>query len=143
MHRDALPLAKMREPVIPLHCFEGHQAASSGSTRLYEDDGVSVGYQHGECAWTTITHRRESDWRQVVIEPGQGSFPGMPKMRILEVHLHGSAAPPMSVTLNGEVMQHSAGNDAIGWLHDAAARTLIVRLGPRPRSLRLRIEARS
>jgi len=87
------------KPVDPLilHIFPGQ----SGQTRVYEDDGLTNGYQKGECAWTPVRHALADGKRRITIGPAEGSFPGMLTARKYEVVLH-EVWPPDSVTLNGQ-----------------------------------------
>ena len=56
--------------------------ADDGETRfaLYEDDGVGLGYERGECAWTEIVHRTRGGKSEVVVGPRRGAFDGMGKV---------------------------------------------------------------
>ncbi len=79
-------------PVDPLivTIFPG----ADGSTRLYEDAGDSIGYQKGECAWTSIRQRTEPGGAKVVeILPAEGTYPNMPGRRGYEIRLRGMLAP--------------------------------------------------
>jgi hypothetical protein len=86
-------------PVDPLilTVFPG----AGGSTRVYEDQGDSTGYQKGECAWTPVRHRTEADGTRVIeVLPAQGAYPGMPATRGYEIRLRGSL-PPKQILVGG------------------------------------------
>ncbi|MBN1511304.1 MAG: DUF5110 domain-containing protein [Phycisphaerae bacterium] len=93
------------KPVDPLilHIFPGER----GETRVYEDDGLTNGYQTGECAWTPVRHALADGKRRITIGPAEGSFPGMLTARKYEVVLH-EVWLPESVTLNGQELAASA-----------------------------------
>jgi alpha-glucosidase len=101
------------KPVDPLilTLFPG----DSGSTRVYEDEGNSHGYQKGEYAWTVIRqHRDESGTLRVEISSTEGAYPGMLEERGFELRLPG-VWPPEKVTCNGEVLEHSEQLEGSSW----------------------------
>jgi alpha-glucosidase len=67
---------------------------------LYEDDGCTTAYQHGDF---TLTHfRAEGDDRRLIIRilPGEGGFSTQPETRQIEIILHCSPEPN-AVWING------------------------------------------
>ena len=52
---------------------------ADASFTLYEDDGVSRGYERGECS--RITFRWDQQRQLLTIDRRRGSFPGMPRVR--------------------------------------------------------------
>ena len=68
---------------------------------LYEDNGVSVEYQHGVFTHTPIAATESGDTLRVEIGPVEGSFPGMLKTRSYELRLPADW-PPASVTVDGK-----------------------------------------
>ncbi|MCP4592810.1 MAG: DUF5110 domain-containing protein [bacterium] len=118
--------SKPIDPLI-LHIWPG----SSGRTRVYDDDGGSVAYQHTAYAWTQVSHEEVDGRRRVVISPAEGSFPEMPRQRGYELYLR-DVPPPEEVTLN-RVPLPQLGPDAIaGWWYDAESLSTIIRTGSHP-----------
>ncbi len=86
-------------PVDPLilTVFPG----SEGSTRVYEDQGDSIGYQKGECAWTPVRHRTDAGLtRMIEVLAAEGAYPGMPAQRGYEIRLRGTL-PPKQIVVGG------------------------------------------
>ncbi len=106
---------------------------NSGSLRLYEDEGNSVGYQHDECAWTPI---RQSGWADglltLAIGAVEGSYPGMSRERSYEIRLPGTL-PPTSAGCNGTDLAYAPIEGSVGWRYDGSRAMTVVTL---PRSLR-------
>ena len=61
---------------------------ADGSTELYEDDGVSLGYRNGKSATTPITMKDGI----LTIGRREGSFDGMPATRRFKVRVHEEGA---------------------------------------------------
>jgi alpha-glucosidase (family GH31 glycosyl hydrolase) len=80
---------------------------------LYEDDGLTFGYEKGELAQTDITCQREGDLVVLSIPPRRGSYIGTPSKRGFEVYIHG--AKPRQVSLNGKALNQGLG----GWQFDS------------------------
>jgi len=83
---------------------------------LYEDDGLTFGYEKGKFAQTDITCQREENEVALSIAPRQGSYAGMPANRRFEVYVHG--ARPHQVNLNGKTLNQGPG----GWQFDSHAK---------------------
>lgn len=110
---------------LTLHVFPG----DSGSTRLYEDDGLTDGYRSGACAWTTIEQTTTGTDTQVVIHPAEGSFDGMVTERAIEVRLR-DAWPPSEVRIDGEPVERLAGpavTGQAGWWYDERELSICIR----------------
>jgi len=71
---------------LVLRCYPGDDG-KTGTSTLYEDDGVTTGYEHGEFATTALTYTRRGNEITVVIAPTQGSFKGQPSTRRCVVEL--------------------------------------------------------
>lgn len=114
------------KPVDPLilTIFPGEQ----GQTRLYEDQGDSLGYQKGEFSWTPIQFQKQKN-RKLTIEilPVEGSFPEMLKERGYEIRLP-LVFPPEKITCQGETINFEREENRTGWSYDGDKLTLIVRL---------------
>ncbi len=104
------------KPVDPLilTIFPG----DSGSTRVYEDEGNSLGYQRDEYAWTGVRYSK-LDERSITVEiqPAVGTYPGMLTERSYEIRLAGFW-PPETVTCNGSPIQFSKEESSFGWRYD-------------------------
>ncbi len=70
-----------------LHIYAGQD----GHFRLYEDDGLSYGYERGESSVIDIHY--DDKLRQVIISDRKGSFPGMLKKRNFLLHYITPARP--------------------------------------------------
>jgi alpha-D-xyloside xylohydrolase len=66
-------------------------AGADGAFTLYEDDGLTYGYEKGASA--RIPLRWNDATQTLTIGKRQGSFPGMPKQRTFDVVLVSKAKP--------------------------------------------------
>jgi alpha-glucosidase len=112
-------------PVDPLilDVFPG----DSGSARIYEDAGDSLGYRAGAYTFTPVLERRTGATIALTIAPVEGTFPGMLQARAYEVRLRGTW-PPARVTWNGAEVPYRADGSAPGWRYDGDRLTTIVSL---------------
>lgn len=106
--------------------------ADSGSTRIYEDEGNSLGYMKGEYSWTTVKYRKLDDLTlKVEIEPVEGQYAGMPQKRAYEIKVIG-VLPPESVvcvpTDSGPLYRIMQGETSSGWHYDGDRATTIISL---------------
>jgi alpha-glucosidase (family GH31 glycosyl hydrolase) len=84
------------DPLI-LTVFPGADRAA----RVYEDQGDSIGYQKGECAWTPVRHVTAADGTRVIeVLAAEGTYPGMLAQRGYEVRLRGTL-PPKQIVVGG------------------------------------------
>ncbi len=97
---------------LELHIWPPYPASGV----LYDDDGRTRAYQHGEYSITRFT--AESDDRRVVVrvEPAEGNFPGGAEIRELEIVLHRAEAPA-EVRVNGETVKD--------WRYEAEGRRVV------------------
>ncbi len=117
------------KPLDPL-ILDVFTAADRGATRVYEDDGASLGYASGKCAWTPVRFEREGNQQRVVIDAAQGAFDGMLKQRSFEVRLR-DTWPPEQVLLDGQPLAAASDANSVGWRYDADQFTLLLRTPPR------------
>jgi len=83
------------KPADPITLFV--YAGRDGAFTLYEDDGVSNGYERG--AFATIPIRWQDSTRTLTIGKRQGAFPGMLTQRTFQVVLISAArVVPFSFT---------------------------------------------
>lgn len=66
---------------------------------LYEDDGVSLGYAHGECAFTRIDCQSMENEIKLVIYPTQGVYKGKPAVREFIIKRGGNSR---KITVNAD-----------------------------------------
>ena len=66
---------------------------------LYEDDGVSLGYAHGECAFTRIDCQSTENEIKLVIYPTQGVYKGKPAVREFIIKRGGNSR---KITVNAD-----------------------------------------
>jgi hypothetical protein len=118
MHRDidTIPVLAKAGGIVPM---QGREELSSrtenpnhmvvkvfcgadGTFHLYEDDGISMNYQQGECV-TTKYHLDWSEKKQFVIEPAEGKTELIPSYRKYSVEFYGIADHSiLSVILDGQ-----------------------------------------
>lgn len=72
----------------------------SGSYTLYEDDGVSTGYERGESATTQLTYSASDSSVTINVAATQGEFKGQPEQRSLVIELP-CTTRPKRVQYNG------------------------------------------
>jgi hypothetical protein len=101
------------DPLI-LTVFPGEK----GTTRVYEDQGNSLGYQHGEFSWTKVDFSvQDKKTLKLEIFPAEGKYPGMPSRRGYQLQLPGWW-PPTEVLCNGTAMPQTHDEQSIGWRYD-------------------------
>ncbi len=91
---------------------------ADGSFELYEDDGTTEGYQHGEYEITSITLTSSApETIAVSISAAQGNYTALPTQRTFELRLQ-QVTQPDQITVNGIENQD--------WSYDAATHELIL-----------------
>ena len=75
------PLTTLR-----VRCFPGPDGKTESGT-LYEDDGVTTGYERGQSATTPLTYTRRGSFVTVTVGAVQGRYVGQPARRRLIVEL--------------------------------------------------------
>jgi alpha-glucosidase len=112
---------------------------AAGSTRLYEDEGNSLGYQRDECAWTPVEQNGwAGDSLKIAIGPASGSYAGMPAERSYEIRLPGTL-PPASVRCEGRALAYAPREGDTGWRYDGEKQTTVITLPRFPRSQAVRV----
>jgi len=115
--------ARPVDPLI-LTVFEG----PSGTARIYEDAGNSLGYTRGECAWTDVSCRREQGGSTTLtIAPIKGRYPGMLSGRSYVLRLVGHL-PPGKVTCNGSTLPQTHADGRPGWRYRGSTATIEITL---------------
>ena len=117
----------------------------SGRSRyvLYEDDGISLGYQKGMYSRTVITCRDDARGVELRVEAPVGKYVVAPRAYAFRFHLGG---PPRQVRINGQVTrridsaQGPQPDHGSAWAYDAATGTLVAWTDPADRDLTARVE---
>ena len=74
-----------------VRCYPGRDGVT-GTSAVYEDDGVTQGYAHGQSATTPLAYVRHGDDVTVTVGPTAGTFPGRPGRRGLVLELPDTTA---------------------------------------------------
>lgn len=98
-----------------VRCYPGREGADHSYT-LYEDDGLTTGYEQGLCATTLLNYRKTDGRTLITIHPAEGSYDGQPQQRAYRIELPGVPAGS-PVTVNGKRVKTT---------FDAALNALIV-----------------
>ena len=74
-----------------------------GQFRLYEDDGTSLEYRKGRCAWTPLTFEPDKNGGfRFTSGPVEGSFNGQVQLRSMVIRIHGiGSAKSVSLASGG------------------------------------------
>ena len=119
--KRALHLADVPANWLDIRVFPGE----SGSFRLYEDDGVSPAYLHGEFEWTSLSYKaRGSAERVLRIEPVEGYCPALPASRGYSITFLGVSMPEQVVDDQGA---------ALPWTFDRETGGIRIMLTARPK----------
>lgn len=114
-----VPWGGIENPVeLDVHLFAG----ADGHFTLYEDDGESTGYQHGEYSLTEFAQTWNRNRLDFTLAPASGSTRHIPPQRTLRLHVHG-ICPPKGITFQIGGVDHPSTAD-----YDAATDTL--HIGP-------------
>ncbi len=76
-----------------------------GRFDLYEDDGISLDYEHGSYALTPMRYRTSEGHHRLVIGPTTGSYAGQSAARQYDLRIH-TDRRPASIAVNGERVAH-------------------------------------
>ncbi|KAL5486960.1 hypothetical protein EMCRGX_G019505 [Ephydatia muelleri] len=107
--------------------------ADSGSSYLYEDDGVTVGYTGGSFSNTTVTFtiNRDINVLDIIIGPTVGEFLGMPSTRSYQVNIP-NFWPADTVYVNGRSLPYMPLETSFAsysqdcWTYDGSSLSLII-----------------
>ena len=103
-------------------------APGDASFSLYEDDGTSMGYEHGEKAQTPITFvQGKSGASLVTIGPTSGKYSGQPGSRSYRVSISGIKKPGSVMLDRKKLPEHEEGAGAWTWYDTQSV--LVVRTG--------------
>jgi alpha-glucosidase (family GH31 glycosyl hydrolase) len=93
---------------------------------LYEDDGLTLGYEKGEFAQTEITSQRLQNEVVLAIPPRLGKYAGMPEKRSFAVWIYG--VEPVRILLNAKPLPEGPE----GWQMDRGAKAVRLRVEEDP-----------
>jgi len=113
---------------------------ASGATRVYEDQGDSLGYQRGEFSMTAVrTSQPGPTSLRVEIGAAEGRYPGMPAARANTLKVTG-VFPPKSVMAAGRSVPYRPDGAAPGWRYEGDSLTVVVALAKTPVSRKLDVQ---
>jgi alpha-glucosidase (family GH31 glycosyl hydrolase) len=104
---------------------------SEGSTRIYEDEGNTDAYLDSAFAFTPVHNAQHGCSTTITIDPIEGSYPGMPASRPIEIRLPGTF-PAILVTLNGKIISDRSDSVATSWFYDPDGLVTVIRLPGMP-----------
>jgi len=123
-------LGQTPDQLITLDIYPG---AERTSQRLYEDDGISFGYEQGKFAYTEFSSVRTQNAISIRLGQREGDYPDKPAQRdyLLKVH---SLLAPASVVVDGKELSPGTRQELLfserecGWYYDADANKIIIKL---------------
>ncbi len=98
---------------------------------LYEDDGITIGYQKNQVRTTRLTQNQKNDSLIVTIYPSQGDYQKAPVNRKSELRVICEKSP-YSISLNNGILPKFKSASSLdtsdsGWLFDATKRILVAK----------------
>ncbi|MFM9957561.1 MAG: TIM-barrel domain-containing protein [Phycisphaerales bacterium] len=126
------------DPLIFTAYDAGPRGADRGTGRVYEDDGITSGYERGEFSETRVTHALEGGVRSFEIHPVKGAFDGMLAERAYEVRMP-FVLPPLKVKMGGVEAAITAA-PGMGWWYDSSSATLFIRTARLKTSQSVRVD---
>ena len=115
--KPAAHLADVPSDWLDIRVFPGE----SGAFRLYEDNGISPAYLHGEFERTSISYVETGTAEGVVrIDPVEGSCPALPSIRGYSVTFMGRDIPTRVLDDQGRDLPWSC-DQVSGWVQIALA----------------------
>ncbi len=109
------------DPLI-LNLFPG----KAGGTRIYEDEGDNDGHLAGAFAITPVKFETIEDEMRILVEPVEGTYPGMPNARGYEFRLV-LTYPPKEVLIDGVPVVRGSDLHSATWDYDGHELTTIIR----------------
>jgi alpha-glucosidase (family GH31 glycosyl hydrolase)/CubicO group peptidase (beta-lactamase class C family) len=117
------------DELITLDVYPGETPATH---RLYEDDGITFGYEQGKFSDTSFSSVRRGNSITIDLGARKGDYAGKPARRdyLLKVH---SLIAPGKVVVDGNELAASTRDsilysaEASGWYYDAAANKIIIK----------------
>ena len=83
---------------VTVRCYPGADG-QTGTSVLYEDDGITLAYRKGECARTRLNCSRAGNRFTIKIDPAEGSYGDQPQVRAYTIELP-ATRPANSITVD-------------------------------------------
>ncbi|MFB6341217.1 TIM-barrel domain-containing protein [Saccharicrinis sp. FJH62] len=112
---------------------------SSGSLRLYEDEGNNNNFKNSAFSVTPVTFIKDTNKLRLTISPVEGSFPGMFSKRAYELRFP-NTFPPLSVLVNGTAMKYSKEQQFGSWFYNGNTFDLVVYVPEQSVNKRVNVE---
>eukprot|EP00005_Dracoamoeba_jomungandri_P001218 CAMPEP_0174251194 /NCGR_PEP_ID=MMETSP0439-20130205/1098_1 /TAXON_ID=0 /ORGANISM="Stereomyxa ramosa, Strain Chinc5" /LENGTH=818 /DNA_ID=CAMNT_0015331455 /DNA_START=326 /DNA_END=2782 /DNA_ORIENTATION=+ len=120
---DVLGVAKRQYNTIIFNLYPG---STSGSTKVYEDDGISVNYVHGDFAYISASYQFSGSTLTFTVST-QGSYTGQPKQRNYVLRII-NQLPVTKATINGKSVAYERfGSADNSWNYDGMSTTLEIK----------------
>ena len=148
-YTDQAPIDPLTFEIYPegAPAVRSGQAHSTGSgqassRRYYEDDGISLDYQHGASLRETVTVRQEDRGFRIEVSAREGSY--TPPARSLVFKVHAIRVQPGSVEADGKPLEFQKSLEELnhssdGWAYDAEQMVVWVKVPDRGVALTARI----
>jgi len=104
--------------------FTVYPGADNGTTRVYEDDGLTTAYLDGAYAWTRAEYQRTPDSLTLKVAT-EGQFPELPTNRVVNLEIV-NAPPASKVSVNGAEVPFGRFGGSGTWSYDGQSLTLVV-----------------
>ncbi|HET8929376.1 MAG TPA: DUF5110 domain-containing protein, partial [Acidimicrobiales bacterium] len=121
--RDVRRLGTASYPNLVVDAYPG----ADGTYELYEDDGLSTGYQRDQSVRLPLDQKVRARRRTVTIGPARGSYRGWLRRREVEVRFV-AEAPPRAVSVDGSDLPWSPQRREGHWCYDTSNATVVVSL---------------
>jgi len=123
-------ISSLQQPVDTL--VLGLVPGTTGSTRIYEDDGTTSDYKTSQYSFTRVVRTLEKDSStRITVFPRDGSFKGMASKRAYEIMLLRSY-PPVEVVVNGKPYGFHQESKAGFWKYDGSQLLTVITTPPVP-----------
>jgi alpha-glucosidase (family GH31 glycosyl hydrolase) len=105
---------------LVVRCYPGEVGANNTYT-LYEDDGITRGYETGKQAFTKMEYKKEPKTTTITIYPVSGSYEGQVKKRSYTFQLP-EISDPINPTVNGKRVKAIRDESIHGYVVEVSAR---------------------
>jgi len=120
---DVLGIAQRQYNTIVFNLYPG---ATTGSTKVYEDDGISTNYVHGDFAHVLASYQFSGSTLTFTVST-QGSYAGQPKERNYVLRVI-NQLPITKATINGKSVSYDRfGKADNSWNYDGMSTTLEIK----------------
>lgn len=138
---DTIGLAQRAYTILQLDIYPG---AVNGTTKIYEDDGLTFDYLNGSMAWTTVSYTRTASSLSLTVSTA-GSYQDQPQARRYIINVH-NALPVSRATADNVALQYTrfsvaAWNMDNTWRYDGNTMSLIAQTGPVDKTKTLQVNS--